>query len=428
MQKDLKKLKEERGDLFRKMERILQAGEARNGRLTDDEAREYDGLEKQFDELTERIERLENQATREREIKRAGAFPDTHGTDNTRPVAQIKGFQTRRDELPPEDFWRCLAAKDYGPLKDYRAENRSGAKIGIGTAGGFAIPEVTRLDVLDSMLQDQGIFSRISKEFPAAGSDTLTVVTFENCDIDDEGLYGFSTPQIIPEGGTITGGTPKLNKRTWNLKKMVLETKISLEMATNPQATNVITSALRGVINYGIEKFVVRGAGAQQTVGLIDSECGINYTRAGAGAISYPDVYNMIAVGRPGGNPCWLASQTIIPQLAAMVDAGNHAVWLPGVSGGAAQAMPQQLLGHPILFNIGVNPTLGNTGDLIYSGDLAFFKCVMWGDFFVQTSESAHWSTGEIGVRVIVFLDMGTLPTKPITLDGQTYGWHVVLK
>jgi len=123
MHKDLKKLKEERGDLFRQMERILQTAEARtDAKLTADEGRDFDALEKQFEELTERIDRLEGQAAREKEIKRARMFPEDVGQPEKKSlISGVKGFETRSDSLSEEDFFRCLATKDYGPLSPYRA-------------------------------------------------------------------------------------------------------------------------------------------------------------------------------------------------------------------------------------------------------------------------------------------------------------------
>ncbi len=426
--KQLKQLKDQRADLYRKMAAILETAEARSdAKMTAEEVRDFDALEKQFEELTERIERLEGQAQREKELKRARMFPEDYGQPETKSLAAgIKGFSTRSDSLSEADFFRCLATKDFGPLKDYRAENR-GAVIGTGAAGGWALPEVSRLAVLDGLLQDQGIFSRIGKEFPAEGSDTLNVITYENQDVDDEGLFGFSTPVFVPESGTITAGTPRMIKRTWTLKKMTAESKISLEAATNRRLGSSLTEALRGVLKFGLEKYAISGTGASQPVGLIDAECSVTRTRATANQIAYADIYNMVSTTRPGPGACWIASQTIIPQLAAAVDSGNHAIWMPGVSGGAAQAIPQTLMGYPILFNIGLSPSLGSKGDLMFCSDLSFYKAVIWKDIFIQTSESASWSTGELNVRLIVLCDMGPLPSKPISVGGETYGFHTIL-
>jgi len=153
--------------------------------------------------------------------------------------------------------------------------------------------------------------------------------------------------------------------------------------------------------------------------------------RAGAGAISFTDVVQMESKTRLQ-NPVWIGSQTIIPQLAAAVDIGNHAVFLSALSGTAGTApVPSNLLGHPIIYTMGIQPKLGSKGDIILASDLSYFKCVIFQDLLVQTSESAHWSTGEIGLRCFMLLDMHPLPFNCITPNPddltESYGWATTL-
>ncbi len=67
-----------------------------------------------------------------------------------------------------------------------------------------------------------------------------------------------------------------------------------------------------------------------RSLGILNADCTIAHTRAGAGTITYADCYNMVSKIKMGGGLVWLGSQTIIPALAAMVDAGSHAVWTGG--------------------------------------------------------------------------------------------------
>ncbi len=431
--------RQERAEILASMKTILDRADDEKRTLTNAERAEYDKLDKAVDELNALIEGRDFIKTHKQaidEMQRNGAnVAETvqrigQGSQQTGPAKRaqdIKGFKPREDQLSEADWLRCLATKDYGPLASYRAENRTGAKIGIGAAGGFAIPEITRLAVIDGMLADQGIFSRVAKEF-VEGSDTLNVASFESADIDNEGLYGFSTPEFVAEGATITAGTPKLVQRSWTLRKLVSETKVSIEAMSTGKLDAPLTQALKNVLQYGLEKYIVSGSGISQPLGLIDSPCGVIHGRNGAGAIDFIDVYNMLAKTRLGNGNVWIASQTVIPELASMVDAGNHAVWLGNNSfDGAAGKIPSTLLGYPMLFTLGINPVLGTKGDIIFASDLSFYKIIVFQDIFVQTSEAAYWSTGEIGLRVIMLVSAGALPGKPITIDGSNFGWHTVL-
>ncbi|MDD5007225.1 MAG: phage major capsid protein [Syntrophorhabdaceae bacterium] len=434
-------LRQEKHETLKKMKHILDVVDSEKRVMTKVEDEDYKQMDARIDQLNKEIEAHEGIVLKRANITAEladgkkiieGINRDGRSVEKAMPghekrASEIKGFSPRSDELSEADWLRCIATKDYGPLATYRAENRTGAKIGIGAAGGFAIPEVTRLAVIDGMLADQGIFSRCAKEF-VEGSDTLNVATFENCDIDNEGLYGFSLPEFIAEGATITAGTPKMVQRSWTMRKLVSETKISLEAVSTGKLEAPLAQALKNVLQYGLEKYIVAGSGIGSPLGLVDSPCGVIHGRNGAGAIDFVDTYGMLAKTKLTNGNVWLASQTVIPELASMVDAGNHAVWLGNNSfDGAAGRIPSTLLGYPIIFTLGINPVLGSKGDIIFASDLSFYKIVMFGDIFVQTSEAAYWSSGEIGLRVIMLLSAGALPGKPITIGGSNFGWHTVL-
>lgn len=416
-------LRQIKTELIGNMRKIVDMADDQKRAMTVDENAAYQYADGIIERLNQEIDRREKErgiAQREREHGARGG----NGAMETR-AENVKGFRHRSDELSENDFWRCLVNKDYGPLAPYRSENR-GAVIGTGVSGGFAVPETTQLAILDGLLADQGIFPRIGKEF-VSGSDTLNVVTFENCEIDDHGLYGFSTPTFVAEGGTISDETPRLTPRTWHLKKLISHCKVSIEMnATGAMGAN-LTQAMTNVLRFGLEKYIVSGNSVQQPQGLILAPCSALRARAGAGAISYTDVVSMMSTTRLGNGNVWIGSQTIIPQLASMVDAGSHAVWNSAISGGAAQAVPQSLLGYPMLFNLGCSPAVGSKGDLMFCSNLEFYKAVIFQDIIVQVSDSAFWSTGEIGLRVYMLLDMGALPMNAIKVSGSTYGWHTVL-
>jgi len=442
MDKKSQELRQEKAETLKRMKAILDKVENEKRVMNQEEKKDYEEMDKRIDQLNTEISGHEGII-----LKRASVIAElAEGEKIYEPIEQwgsnkivtslpgrekrareIKGFIKREDELPEEDFWKCLASRDFGPLKNYRIENRTGFHITTGATGGFAIPEVTRLAVIDNLLADQGIFSRIGKEF-VEGGDTLNVATFENCNIDSDGLYGFSIPEFISEGGTISDQTPKLVKRMWTLKKMVMGSRISLEAMVTGNFGASMQQALTNVLRYGLEKYIVTGTGAAQPQGLINASCGVTVARAGAGAIAFADTYNMLAQTRLSGDCVWIGSQTIIPQLAKMVDAGNHAIWLGnGAFNGATGGIPTTLLGYPIIFTLGINPVLGTKGDLLFCSDFSFYKAVIFQDIIVQTSDSAYWTTGEIGLRPIMFLDMGVLPQDVITIGGSSFGWFTIL-
>ena len=115
------------------------------------------------------------------------------------------------------------------------------------------------------------------------------------------------------------------------------------------------------------------------------------YARAGANAVAFADVYGMLARAKMGGSLVWIASQTIIPQLASMVDAGSHAVWTGSQGiGNAAQAMPSTLFGYPLFFSDRM-PALGSKGDLVLA-DLSYYMIKDGSGVFVDLSEHIYFT------------------------------------
>jgi HK97 family phage major capsid protein len=111
----------------------------------------------------------------------------------------------------------------------------------------------------------------------------------------------------------------------------------------------------------------------------------------------------------------WVASPTLIPQLATMVDTGNHIIWQPN----AREGIPGTLLGLPLLFNER-SPVLGTKGDLI----LANFQYYLIKDGFGVALAASPHRKFEFNITIIkAFWNVDGKPwlTAPITLeDGAT--------
>lgn len=438
-----KNLRQKLGGILKEMRSMLDFAEAHKRDLTEEERTTYNALDGQIDVIKDQIKREERVQEIEEESKRVvnpldalvlavenHSKPKLTGNGVATRAKDITGYKEQKEELPAEDFFKCLFNRDYGPLKEYKVENRTGAILGSGVAGGYAAPQIVTLNVIDKLLTDQGIFSRIGKEYVEPGTgDTLHAVTFENCEIDDHGLFGFSKPTFVAEGGTIPEGTPRLVSRTWELKKLAMGTRISIEASVAVgDLQRKVEEALAGALKWSLEYYITQGSGVGQPVGLVNSPCMYQYGRAGAGTIAFSDIYGMYAKTRLENN-CWIASQETLPALIAMLDGGNHAIYLPGQGQtGAAQKVPNTLFGVPLLTNMGASPGLGEKGDIMFCSDLSFYKAVMWQDLIIRVSEAPYWTTGEVAIQVIMLLDAGPLPANLITVDSQTYGWGTVLK
>jgi HK97 family phage major capsid protein len=164
----------------------------------------------------------------------------------------------------------------------------------------------------------------------------------------------------------------------------------------------------------------MRGNGVNRALGYINCAAAVTYNRAGANAIAFADVYGMFARAKQGGSYVWLASQTIIPQLAAMTDAGTHAVWIGGRDGnGAAQGpMPSTLFGVPIIFADRL-PALGTKGDLSLV-DLSYYLIKDGSGPAAASSEHVFFTSNKVVFKIVWNVDGHPWLTEPLGLEGST--------
>ena len=122
-----------------------------------------------------------------------------------------------------------------------------------------------------------------------------------------------------------------------------------------------------------------------------------------------------------GGSYLWLASQTVIPQLAAMVDAGSHSVWLGGPGGslsGAAGPLPSTLMGIPMVFADRL-PALGTKGDLSLV-NLAYYLIKDGSAPAAASSEHILFLSNKIVFKIVWNVDAHPWLTEPLPLEGST--------
>lgn len=416
MTNQLKKITDERKAAYDRMNAILAEADAReDGKLTPEEVTEYDSLEARYDDLGKDEERVKKQMEREKELKKARTFPDDARIDVVKP-----------DEFKNvgEYFW-AIAKMKAGGYRDVRLDalmEKREQTMGTGATGGYALPEQFDATIRQVMAQESIVRPRAT--VIPAGSPPDAKLTFPALDqTSGKNMYGGVTVVHTGEGVTMTETTSYLREVSLEPKEISAYIVVTQKLLNNWDAagafvTKQLTAAMVGQEDYDF----LRGDGVNKALGVINSAAQVTYNRAGATAISFADVYGMYAralLGR-GGSYAWLASQTTIPQLAAMTDAGTHAVWLGGGdANGAAQApMPNTLFGFPIIFCDRL-PALGTKGDLSLV-NLSFYLIKDGSGPAAASSEHVYFTSNKVVFKVVWNVDAHPWLTEPIPLEGST--------
>ncbi len=169
----------------------------------------------------------------------------------------------------------------------------------------------------------------------------------------------------------------------------------------------------------------LRGTGAGQPLGVLQSGATIQVPRATAGTVTFADVVNMIEAFLPSGQGMWIASQRLMSDLVQMTGpAGNPSfLWL-GAGGNltvpsAIGKIPATLMGMPLIFSEKA-PGPGYDGDL----SLVDWKYYLIGDRQATTIESTkfeRWQYDVTSWRMVHRVDGQPWLSAPIVYsDGET--------
>lgn len=402
-------LRQKKTEAIDKMRAILDRADDEKRDRTPDEVVEYKALDDLVEKLTENIKAEERLVQLEDEKRKIV---------NPLPNFAVSKKQTHD---PDKEF------KNIGEMMDCIANRPNDRRLleireqqmGTGTTGGFAIPEQWKAEIW-GIAPQVGIVRPRATVIPA-GSPPDAKLTMPSIDqTSGANMYGGVTLVHTGEGVTMTETTAKLREISWEPKEISGFIVATNKLLTNwDAATAFLTTQLRGAMVAAEDYDFLRGDGVNRALGIINNPAAIAYGRNGANAVAFADVYGMLARLKMGGSPVWIASQTIIPQLAAMVDAGSHSVWLGGaLMGSAKDSMPSSLFGIPIVFSDRL-PTLGTKGDLILA-DLSYYIIKDGSGPFLSWTEHVYWTANKSAVKIVWNVDGKAWLTEPLILEGTS--------
>lgn len=418
----LLELRQKKADAVKRMREMLDKAEADKRALTAEEDAEYNALDATLDVLAKDIEREERLQEQEKESRKIVNPPpngvsDIHILHRDQEVNPEKEF-TNTGEF----FWAMAAAKAEG-RRDARLDalrEKREQTMGTGATGGFALP--IQFDSTIRMAMAQQAIVRPRASVIPAGSPPDARLEFPALDqTSAQNMYGGVIVTHTGEGVTMTETTMRLREVSIEPKEISAYIVVTNKLLNNWVAAGSfiqmqIGNAMRGAEDYDF----MRGTGINQALGFINCAAAVAYARAGANAIAWADVYNMYARAKMGGSLVWIGSQTIIPQLAAMVDAGNHAVWISGagVGSGASQALPGTLMGIPIVFADRL-PPLGTRGDLNLV-DLNYYLIKDGSGPMAASSEHILFLSNKTVFKLVWNVDAKPWLSEPLALEGSS--------
>jgi len=406
---DILQLQREKTVKLEEMRSILTKSQEEKRNLTDDEITKFNTIESETKDITASIKREETLAAleKENELRNQSTKIPADDSNNTNSPPE------NRFENIGEFFATVATNRNDERLLPFK-ENRTAQQMGTGSLGGFAIPEQFLNEI--KSVTPQGSIIRPRATVIKAGSPPDAKINIPALDQGaSKNMYGGI--EVIHGGETfsITETNAALRQVTLEPKSLKGFIPVSNELINNwSAATSFLQAQMRLAINGAEDYDFYRGTGVNSATGILNSACRVNYTRATANTIVYNDIVGMLARAKMGGVLAWIASQTTIPQLATMADAGSNNIWIQSSVAG----IPTNILGFPVIFSDRA-PALGTAGDLALV-DASYYLIKDGSGPRVDISKDFLFQNDETAFRIVWMVDGQSWLKAPIPLEGST--------
>ncbi len=309
-------------------------------------------------------------------------------------------------------------------LRAFRASMLEGTP----SLGGFSIPEPLAAKWLDESLPDEIIRPRC-QVWPMT-SASLKVPAFDGNDQSAGTYFGGFSLEFLAEEAAGTPKTGKLRLIELSAKKAGLFVNASSEVIEDGLGfEGQLTMAIKKSLSLGMDFYLLRGLGAGQPLGVLNSPGVISVakeTGQSADSLCYENLTKLFSRMYSEGHQraIFIANPSTIPQLLTLSQAvgtgGNTIpVMTKGVNG-------FEILGRPVVFSSNM-PPLGDANDICYV-DLSAYAMGLRRDLRIEKSIIPGWTTDVVSYRVLVRFDgCGTWSKVLTPRNGATQSWCVGL-
>lgn len=436
------------------MKALLNKVEAENREMTAEEETRFNALDSEYDQLTTQINALqeaENRkskvAARDSELNKPqnggsyrppvlGGTPvqkeklDDGGFDNLGEFVNAVRFGDSRGrlaELPVNQGQGGGYKVPEAFVGGLRPQIKNEWQMGVGTDGGFAVPEQHDTSRILQLTYTNSIVRPRAQVLPA-GEPPDAAITIPAFNQGANGPLGGIDVTWIAEGANKPETDAKLIEVTLTPQEVAATTVATDKLLRNWSAGSAfITNLLRQAMMVAEEIAFLTGDGTGKPTGVLNAKNtgSLVINRSTAGKVSYLDVVTMLSRLHmaAGAQPVFVANQYLLTQIATMTDENGRYIYGPG---DASRGIPATLLGYPILFADKV-PAPGTKGDL----SLIDFNQYLIKDGsgpFVAASEHVLFRSNKTVIKCFWNVDGKPWVPAPLTLEnGVIVSPYVIL-
>ena len=363
-------MREKRAKLWNTMEGFLDTHRNDKGVLSTEDDATYATMEKDLNDLSNEIRRMERRDAIEAELSKPVNQPII-----AQPERRESEKQGRASNAYKEDFGRHLRGKS--PIHNVLSESSD-------QDGGYLVPEEFERDVI-SGLDEANVVRSLAK-----------VITTQN-DRKIPVAVGHSAATWTAENAAYTESNPTFGQKVIDAYKLTDLIRVSVELlqdAAFPLEQYIANEFARA---FGIaeEQAFCVGTGSGQPTGIFTADGGqVGVTAAATNAITADELINLVySLKAPyRRNAKFLMNDATISQIRKLKDGNGVYLWQPSLQAGE----PDKLLGYD-LYTSPYAPTMAADAFTVAFGD---FKNYWIGDRAgrtVQRLNELYATNGQIG-------------------------------
>jgi len=346
-------LREKRAKTWSAMETFLDSHRNEKGVLNMEDDVTYSKMERDLDDLTNEIKRLERKDMIEAELNKPVSNPIT-----AKPMTSDKEDEKtgRASNAYKKSFWNVMRNKHSN------AQILNALQEGTDSEGGFLVPDEFEHTLIQS-LEEENIFRKLAHVITTSTGDRkIPVVASKGSAswVDEEGTINDSDDAFtqVSIGAYKLGTLIKVSNELLNDSVFNLEAYISKEFGRR--------------IGTKEEEAFFNGNGVGKPVGIFNATGGAQtgITTASATEIKADEIidlfYSLKASYRK--NAVWIVNDSTIKAIRKLKDANGNYLWQPALTSGT----PDTLLGRPVYTSSYV-PTIAAGAKTIAFGDFSYY-------------------------------------------------------
>lgn len=315
-------MREKRAKLWATMEGFLDTHRNANGVLSADDDTTYTNMEKDLNDLSNEIRRMERREAIEAELNKPVNTPITE-----KPQGAPAEKQGRASNAYKEDFGLALRGR---PLV------HNVLSVGVDADGGYLVPEEFEHQIVDG-LKEANVVRTLAKTITTQAERKIPIAV------------GHSVAQWTEENAAYTESNPTFGQKQIDAFKLTDLIRVSTELLQDSafDLESYISQEFIRAFGVAEEEAFCVGNGTKRPTGIFTANGGeVGITAAGATAITVDELIGLIySLKSPyRRNAKFFMHDSTVALIRKLKDNNGAYLWQPSVQAGE----PDRLLGYPL--------------------------------------------------------------------------------